>query len=261
MKQMPIKIDNRPIGIFDSGVGGLTVYSKIKQYLPNESYIYIGDTSRFPYGNKSRQNIIEIAIQIVNYLLSRNVKLIVIACGTVTSQALEYLKKVYKIPIVGIIEPTVNSIGSAKKVGVIATEGTIRSDAWKKAIHGISKEIEVIQKATPLLAPMAEEGWTHNDIAHVVIKEYMKGFKSIDKLILGCTHYVLFEDFMVKELGEKVEIIEPGEETAKFLLNYLKDTRGTQQQEEINLTDTNCNFIKVANKILGYEVKANKIYF
>lgn len=254
-------VDNRPIGIFDSGVGGLTVYSQIKKYLPNENYIYIGDTSRFPYGNKSRENILEIATQIVNYLLSRNVKLIVIACGTVTSQALEQLKKIYKIPIIGIIEPTVNTIKTAKSVGIIATEGTIKSNAWEKAIHGINPQIKVMEKATPLLAPMAEEGWTNNQIAKLVIKEYMKDLKNVDKLILGCTHYVLFKDFIAQELGEKVEIIEPGEQTAKYLLGYMKNMMGTGKTEEINLTDTNCNFIKVASKILGYSVKVQKIDF
>lgn len=155
-------MDNRKIGIFDSGVGGLTVFSEITKTLPNEDIIYIGDTKRFPFGNKSKESIISISKQIVNYLIMQDVKLIVIACGTATSQALEELRKIYKIPIIGIIEPTIqNCINeNTKSVGIIATKGSIRSGEWEKQIKFKNNEIETISIETPLLAPMAEEGWT-----------------------------------------------------------------------------------------------------
>ena len=180
-------MDNRKIGIFDSGVGGLTVFSEIIKTLPNENIIYIGDTKRFPYGNKSKESIIQISKQIVNYLILQDVKLIVIACGTATSQALEELKKIYKIPIIGIIEPTIeNCINeNTSNIGIIATKGTIKSGEWKKQIKSKNSKIETISVETPLLAPMAEEGWTKNAVAKMAIKEYMKKFKNtkIKKLI------------------------------------------------------------------------------
>ncbi len=154
-------MDNRKIGIFDSGVGGLTVFSEITKTLPNEDIIYIGDTKRFPFGNKSKESIISISKQIINYLIMQDVKLIVIACGTATSQALEELRKIYKIPIIGIIEPTIqNCINkNTKSVGIIATKGSIRSAQWEKQIKLKNNKIETISIQTPLLAPMAEEGW------------------------------------------------------------------------------------------------------
>ena len=173
-------MDNRKIGVFDSGVGGLTVFSEIIKQLPSEDIIYIGDTKRFPFGNKSKESIISISKQIVNYLILQDVKLIVIACGTATSQALEELRKIYKIPIIGIIEPTIENCikEDTKRVGIIATKGTIRSGEWEKQIKQKNNNIETISIETPLLASMAEEGWTQNQVAKAAIKEYMKEFKN-----------------------------------------------------------------------------------
>ena len=185
-------MDNRPIGIFDSGIGGITVFSEIANDFPSENIIYLGDTAKFPYGGKSKETIIELTKENINFLMKYNVKLIVIACGTATSQALEEMQKIYDIPIIGIIEPTVNNIidESVHKIGVIATEGTINSNSWENNIKSKNSNIQVINKACPLLAPMAEEGFTENEIARLVIKEYMKELKNegLDKLILGCTH-------------------------------------------------------------------------
>ena len=169
-------MDTRPIGIFDSGVGGLTVLTELRKKLPNENYIYIGDTKRFPYGSKSKETIIQISKRIVDTLISKKVKLIVIACGTATSQALEELKQIYNIPIIGIIEPTVeNQMNEkVKKVGVIATRGTIRSKVWETTICKKNPSIAILSKETPLLAPTAEEGWLHSAVARSAIKEYMK---------------------------------------------------------------------------------------
>lgn len=265
-------MDNRKIGIFDSGVGGLTVFSEIIKELPNENIIYVGDTKRFPYGSKSKENIIQISKQIVNYLILQDVKLIVIACGTATSQALEELRKIYRIPIVGIIGPTIkNCINeNTKSVGIIATKGTIRSGEWEKQIKQKNKNIETISIETPLLASMAEEGWTENQVAKEAIKEYMKGLKNtnIEKLILGCTHYPLFEKLIQQELGSSVETINTGKQMAKYLKNYLEENEmfndvgksiASSQKYSINLTDTECNFINVAEKLLNKKVEINKI--
>lgn len=259
-------MDTRPIGIFDSGVGGLTVLTELRKKLPNENYIYIGDTKRFPYGSKSKETIIQISKRIVDTLISKKVKLIVIACGTATSQALEELKQIYNIPIIGIIEPTVeNQMNeTVKRVGVIATRGTIRSKVWETKICKKNPSIAILSKETPLLAPMAEEGWIENEVARSAIKEYMKDWKeeNLDALILGCTHYPLFEKLLRKELGDKIKIINTGKEIAKSLEQYLKENDLKNEgigTEEIYLTDTESNFLNVAKQLFHKEIKIQKI--
>ena len=188
-------MDNRPIGMFDSGVGGLTVYREIKKKLPNEQIIYLGDTKEFPYGSKSKQNIIELTKNNIEFLLEYDVKLIIIACGTATSQALKEVRKIYKVPIIGIIDPTVNYIKQNKQyknIGIMATRGTIKSNTWEKSLKNAIPDVKIYNKECPLLAPMAEEGWVDNEIAKLTIKEYIKYFPKLDALILGCTHYPLF---------------------------------------------------------------------
>ena len=186
-------MDNRPIGMFDSGVGGLTVYKEVKKAFPNEQIIYVGDTKRFPYGSKTKENIINASKKCVDFLISENVKEIIIACGTATSRALDTLKATYDIPITGIIEPTVSYIKEKnyKNIGVIATRGTIESNSWKINLEKKISDVNVYNQECPLLAPMAEEGWTKNEVAKLTIKEYLKNFenKKLDALILGCTHY------------------------------------------------------------------------
>ena len=259
-------MDTRPIGIFDSGVGGLTVLTELRKKLPNENYIYIGDTKRFPYGSKSKETIIQISKRIVDTLISKKVKLIVIACGTATSQALEELKQIYNIPIIGIIEPTEeNQMNEkVKKVGVIATRGTIRSKVWETTICKKNPSIAILSKETPLLAPMAEEGWIDNEVARSAIKEYMKDWKeeNLDALILGCTHYPLFEKLLRKELGDTIKIINTGKEIAKSLEQYLKENDLKNEgigTEEIYLTDTESNFLNVAKQLFHKEIKIQKI--
>lgn len=252
-------MNKQPIGMFDSGVGGLTVFSEIVKELPNEDIIYLGDTKNFPYGSKSKESIIELSKKCVEFLISKNVKLIIIACGTATSQSLETLQKIYNVPIIGIIEPTIYYLkqeeNNIENIGVIATQGTIKSKAWEKCILKNLKNVKVYNKACSLLAPMAEEGWVNNEVAYYTIKEYMKDFNNIDKLILGCTHYPLFKDLIQKELGEKVDIINTGEKLAIYLKDYLVENN-MQNNDKFNtnydlfLTDTECNFINVANKLL-----------
>jgi len=192
------------------------------------------------------------------FLQTKNVKAIVIACGTATSQALEEMKKEYDIPIIGIINSTTEYIKRNKelrKIGVIATTGTIRSKGWQSKIHHEIPDAIISYKACPLLAPMAEEGWTENEIAKLTIQEYLKGFEDIDCLILGCTHYPLFKKVIREEIGGKVEIINTGEKLSKDLEEILKkeqkENRGTEQGDyEIYLTDTETNFLHVASKLL-----------
>jgi len=262
-------MDTRPIGMFDSGIGGLTVLKEVKRLLPNEEIIYLGDTKRFPYGSKSKDAIIEASRNCIKYLIEKNVKLIVIACGTATSQSLDVLKKEFNIPIIGIIEPTVDylqkNVKSKETIGVIATQGTIRSKAWEEKILEKLGNVEVKSEETPLLATMAEQGWINNKAAKYTIKEYMKCFKKINRLILGCTHYPLFELLIRKELSKKVDIINTGEKIASYLKEYLCNKKIENNNEPkgfiIYLTDKETNFADVASKLLEEHVDIKEANF
>lgn len=262
-------MDSRSIGMFDSGVGGLTVLKEVIKECSNENIVYLGDTKRFPYGSKSKETIIELTKKGIDFLISKDVKAVVIACGTATSQALEEVQKCYNIPIIGIINSAVRYIKGKeyKNIGVIATTGTIRSKGWQNKINEIIPDANIFYKACPLLAPMAEEGWTNNEIAKLTIKEYLKGLEDVQCLILGCTHYPLFKDIIKEELGENKELINTGEMLSKRLNYILKNndienTNVENKKYEIYLTDTETNFIKVASKLLNdnnIEEKINKV--
>lgn len=250
---------NKAIGVFDSGVGGLTVLAEIRKNLLNENIIYLGDTKNFPYGNKNKEEIIKFAIQNVETLIKQNVKIIVIACGTATSQALDIVKEKFDIPIIGIIEPTVEYIEKQKyqKVGVIATEGTIRSGAWEQKLKERMPEIEVTNKACPMLATIAEEGKARSVEGRIAIKEYMRPFKEkhIDKIILGCTHYPIYEKIIREELEYEVELINTGVTVSKYLQKYLKEHNLENEEqnrtEKIYLTKPEKEFENIAKNILN----------
>lgn len=250
---------NKAIGIFDSGVGGLTVLAEIRKTLPNENIVYLGDTKNFPYGSRSKEEIIEFAIQNVEMLIKKQVKVIVIACGTATSQALDVLKEKFDIPIIGIIEPTVQYVENQnyEEIGVIATEGTIRSGAWEQKLKEKMPEIKVTNKACPMLATIAEEGKAQSPQGRKVIKEYMAPFKEkhIDKIILGCTHYPIYEPIIREELGYEVELINTGVTVSKYLEKYLKENNlennEIAKKENIYLTKPEKEFKKIAKNILN----------
>lgn len=261
-------MDNRPIGIFDSGVGGLTVFLELMKALPSEDMIYLGDTKQFPYGNKSKETIIELTKKNVEFLIQKNVKAVVIACGTATSQALESVKNLYSIPMIGIIEPTILALKQEKQVnriGVMATTGTIRSRSWEIEIKKEMPEVEVVNRACPLLAQMAEEGWTENEIAKLTIREYVNKFKEepVEKLILGCTHYPLFQNLIRQELGEDTEIINTGIKVGKFLKEFLEKENKVNQTKKMPeyqfyLTDMEAEFLRVAKNLLQREIEIQK---
>ena len=260
-------MNKKPIGIFDSGVGGLTVLSEIKKILPNENLIYLGDTKNFPYGNKTKEQIIELAIKNTEKLIDLDAKAIVIACGTATSQAIETLKEKFTLPIIGIIEPTVEYIKTQKinKIGVIATEGTIRSGAYERLLKQEIQNIEVINKACPMLATIAEEGRATSKEGKTVIKEYMQPFKEnkINKIILGCTHYPIYQELIKEELGYPVELINTGITVSKKLANYLKENNllNTEKHREdlIFLTKPEEKFCTIAKNLLNFNVKIRQI--
>ncbi len=259
-------MDNRPIGIFDSGLGGLNVLKQLMQKMPNEQYIYLGDMARFPYGQKSKETIIEISKQNIEFLVSKNVKMVVIACGTATSQALEKVKELFEIPIIGIIEPTVENLRKIvkpkEKIGIIATKGTIRSGEWERKFHESIPEVIITSEEAPLLATMAEEGWINNKVAKYTIKEYMKLFKNINKLVLGCTHYPLFSDLIQNELSKKVELIDVGKEVSKFIdekYEYLKCESDNNGGYKLYLTDFDEKFVKTASLILDKQIDIKEL--
>ena len=255
-------MDKRPIGIFDSGVGGITVLKEIKEKLPEENIIYLGDTKNFPYGNKSKEDIIRFSIDNVQKLLKQNVKIIVIACGTATSQAIEILKEKFNIPTIGIIEPTVKYIKNQKfdKVGVIATEGTIKNGAWERKLKEQIPNIQVINKACPMLATIAEEGKAKSKEGRSVIKEYMIPFKEkrVNKIILGCTHFPIYEQIIREELEYDVELINTGKfvslELEQILKkNNLENDNFNKGNIIIDLTKQEEQFNVIAQNILDFK--------
>lgn len=217
---------NLPIGVFDSGVGGLTVAREIISQMPNEGIVYFGDTARVPYGSKSKDTIIKYSRQIVNFLQTKNVKAIVIACNTASAFALDILKTEINIPIIGVIHAgaiTATKTTKVGRIGVVGTNGTISSGIYEKTIHEINSELEVIQKACPLLVPLVEEGLINDSVTDEIISRYVSELKSrhIDSLVLGCTHYPLLYNTFRRIMGEGVSLVNPAYETAKELKSLL----------------------------------------
>lgn len=254
-------MDNRPIGIFDSGVGGLTVTSRVINELPNEEIVYFGDTARVPYGSKSKETITKFAKQDIRFLLSRNVKAVVIACNTVSSNSLEELKETFDVPIFGVVKPGAAEAAKITKnnnVGIIATAATVRSEAYKKEILKIKKDVNVYSKACPLFVPLAEEGWVYDEITHLTAKKYISELieKNIDTIVLGCTHYPLLRKCINDTVGPKVVLIDPAYETALVLKDYLikndmlRDGE-TAPKNEFYVSDKTETFDKICRQALG----------
>ena len=268
-----ISISSSPIGVFDSGRGGLTVAREILRQLPNEKIVYFGDTARVPYGSKSKETIIRYSKQIVRFLLTKNVKAIVVACNTASAFALDELEKEFDIPIIGVIKPgakTAVENTKTKRIGVIGTEGTIRSAIYSEVIHEYDKEAIVLGKACPLFVSLVEEGWLHDTVTDEVANRYLSEFKDrdIDTLIMGCTHYPLLRSTIRKTMGEDVALINPAYETAISLGKLLKD-KGLASKEDLipkkemydfYVSDAPRKFVEFANSIMPIEIeKATQI--
>lgn len=218
--------NDSPIGIFDSGFGGLTVTAEIHKVLPLENIIYFGDTAHVPYGDKSQNAVIKFSKNITSFLISRNVKLIVIACNTASALALPVLKKISKVPIVGVIAPGAKAAVEASKnfrIGVIGTEGTIKSKSYPAAIRKLAKA-EIYQQACPLFVPLVEEGLIEGEIADSVVKKYIKPLlaEKIDTLVLGCTHYPLLRKTLEKNLEKNIVLVDSAKSTALEVEKVLK---------------------------------------
>jgi glutamate racemase len=258
-------MDDRPIGVFDSGVGGLTVVREIMKDLPNERIIYLGDTARVPYGSKSEKSIKGFTLESTLFLLEHNVKMIVIACNTASSVALDYMSRMFKIPFLGVIEPgALGAIRDTKNnmIGVIGTNRTIESDAYTKAIHKLRPDITIFKKACPLFVPLAEEGWVNTDVTRMIAKEYLSIFDNtnIDSLILGCTHYPIIKNIIGEVLSNKVTLIDSGIETAILtkdilLRNELISNKKLSDNHIFYVTDAPDRFKKIGEEFLGKPIE------
>ena len=212
--------DSRPIGIFDSGVGGLTVVSQVQRLLPNESVIYFGDTARVPYGTKSRETVTRLSVENVEFLMEHDVKLVIVACNTASSLSLGFLKRCFRVPVIGVIEPGVKGAIAAtrnNRVGVIGTAATISSGAYEKAIKKINPNARFFGQRCPLFVPLVEEGWLKKKITYDAASIYLSSLKAkrIDTLILGCTHYPLLKDVIRRVMGSDVVLVDSAKEVAK----------------------------------------------
>lgn len=261
-------INMAPIGVFDSGRGGLTVAREILRQLPNEKIVYFGDTARVPYGSKSKETVIRYSRQIVRFLLTKNVKAIVIACNTASAFALEELKGEFDIPIIGVIRPGAKAAVEntvTKRIGVIGTEGTIRSAIYSEVIHEYDREAIVLGKACPLFVSLVEEGWLHDTVTDEVAGRYLSEFKNrdIDTLIMGCTHYPLLRSTIMKTMGEDVFLVNPAYETAASLRRLL-DKNGIASKADLipkpemydfYVSDAPRKFVEFANSIMPIEIE------
>lgn len=254
-----------PIGIFDSGIGGLTVVKKVSDYLPNESIVYFGDTARVPYGSKSNETVIDYSIQDADFLIKKSVKLIVVACNTASSVALDKLRQRYNIPIIGMIKPGAKMALSEtrnNRIGVIGTNATINSKAYSTELKQRREDIFVIEKACPLFVPLAEEGWSSHRVAKLVAEEYLRELKelNIDTLILGCTHYPILSEVIQEVMGPKVKLVDSGAAASLEVEDYFKGTGVRNESNQLGhydfyVSDLPVKFKSVAERFLGKEIR------
>jgi glutamate racemase len=253
-----------PIGIFDSGIGGLTVLKAVSRLMPNENIVYFGDTARVPYGSKSNDTVIEYTLQAANFLLRKNIKLLVVACNTASSVAMKELKRFLTIPVIGMIEPGAKNALQVSKngiIGVIGTRATINNKAYSNELKKLNPKIKVYEKACPLFVPLAEEGWINHKATQLVAKEYLSGLreKKIDSLVLGCTHYPILIDTIKKVIGKNVKLIDSGTPAARLVEYYLNGRQLRNQSvhqgnSEFYVSDVPAKFREVAERFLGRKI-------
>lgn len=263
-------MDNRPIGIFDSGLGGLTVFKEIAAQLPGESLIYFGDSGRAPYGTKSSDTVIKFTLQNIRFLLTHDIKMIVIACNTMSAHSYEIVKKNLDLPVIEVIGAGARAAVAEtknKKIGVIGTTATVNSCAYKKAISDLDTSIEIYQKACPLFVPLVEEGqeWWENDITYQVAQEYLKPMKEtgVDTLVLGCTHYPLLKNTIAKVMGDDVKLVSSAEEVARVVKraiveNNIQRDPGCEPVYSYYTSDSVEKFEPLCSIILGEKVNSAK---
>lgn len=260
-----------PVGVFDSGVGGLTVAREIMRQLPEERLVYFGDTARVPYGSKSQATILRFVRQIVRFLETKEVKAIVVACNTASAYALETIEKEIQLPIIGVVKPGAKTAAAASRngrIGVIATDATIGSGLYTQFIRSINPKLQVFGKACPLFVPLVEEGLTHDFVTEEIAKRYLKELqeKDIDTLILGCTHYPLLRSLIRGIMGDQVQLVNPAYETALGLRRLLQEHHILSDKMpegatryQFYVSDGAEKFREFANSILPHEIRATHV--
>jgi glutamate racemase len=254
-----------PIGVFDSGIGGLTVVRELIGLMPSESVLYLGDTARVPYGIRSPETVLRYAREGMRFLISRGIKLLVVACNTVSAVGLKDLSREVSVPVVGVLEPGARAAArktASGKVGVIGTSATIGSSAYVKAIHAVRGEIEVTGQACPLFVPLVEEGWLGGEVPELAAQRYLGGLRAsgIDTLVLGCTHYPLLKPVISKVMGAGVTLIDSAAETAREVSEQLS-SRGLEKTgderplREFCVTDSPEGFKAVGERFLGQRIE------
>ena len=270
-RQSPIgnpQSDNQQsaIGIFDSGVGGLTVFRAVERRLPGESLIYLGDTARIPYGVRSATTVERYALECATFVQSRGVKAIVIACNTASALAASYLRSKCSVPVVGVIRPgSRRAVEQTRngRIGVIATEATVASGAYERAMTAIRSGLEITSRACPLFVPLAEEGWLNHPVTLQVAEEYLAELRQsrVDTLVLGCTHYPILRPVIEKTLGDEISYVDSGEAVAEALAQMLEEQglacqNGGERTEEFYVTDSAARFRRVAELFLGRQLES-----
>lgn len=259
-------MDNRPIGVFDSGLGGLTVLKEIMSGMPGESIVYFGDNGRAPYGNKSKETVLKYTFQDIRFLLNQDIKMIVIACNTASACSIKQVKNTFDIPVIEVVEPGATAAvreTKSKRVGVIGTTNTVNSGVYENAIQHIDTQMQVFSKACPLFVNLAEEGWWENDIAERIAQEYLLPLKefNIDTLVLGCTHYPILFNTINKVIGPEVNLVSSAQEVASVVKKLVEenDIARDPQIEPVYRYYTSDNvelFESFGSKILGKEINA-----
>jgi len=254
-------MNSAPIGIFDSGIGGLTVARAIYERLPQESTIYFGDTARVPYGPKSPETVKRYSLEILHWLLGQGVKAVVIACNTSTAHALRTLQEATPVPVLGVIKPGARAAvaaGGGGPIGVIGTAGTIASDAYNRAIQALAPGVPVVQRACPLFVPFVEEGWFDHPATELVAADYLRELRQacVRALVLGCTHYPLLKPLLQRVMGPEVKLIDSGQATATALESILKDkqleaTAGAAVNHRFVVSDDEARFRQVGSRFIG----------
>jgi len=252
------------IGIFDSGVGGLTVFRRVAEYLPAESIIYLGDTARVPYGTKSADTVIRYARACADMLLACGVKMLVVACNTASAYALDALRENVSVPVVGVVSPgAAAAVRTTRndRIGVIGTAGTIASRQYTKAIQALAPDAQVFSKACPLFVPLAEEGWTDGDVPRRVAREYLADFvdHEIDTLVLGCTHYPLLKPVIAENIGAGVTLIDSAEATAAVVRDMIGECGAAPEKNKpayrFLVSDSPDGFARVGKNFLGCHIE------
>jgi glutamate racemase len=251
--------DERPIGVFDSGVGGLTVARRLAEQFPGESLLFLGDTARLPYGTKSPETVERYSLANIEFLLARDVKLLVIACNTASALALPAIVRRSRVPVVGVVEPGAEAAArvARRRIGIIGTEATVASGAYAAAVRRHHPEIEVISRACPLFVPLAEEGWTDNAVARATAEIYLAPFRSegIEALVLGCTHYPLLKDTIGAALAG-VPLVDSADAVCEAVRPLLATAARAAGEAEYHVcvTDAAERFRRVAERFLGREI-------